>query len=560
MSYDGISIREAMERINRITNGWFLPQVQRQYVWGQRSESEGYICLLLDSIFKGYPIGGIVVWETEQSVPFREFMRDYYEGTHPIIVDETRWGCPKSLIYDGQQRLQTLYSVLFHRFNNQILGFDLLFNPNLKGVELDDTGFSFFKDKKSIPPTVILLPELGSFSPGNHTQKAKLEERILQGTTFTVEEKILIKSNISCLWDVFVEKNKRSIAFYKVESANESEVIEIFRRLNIGGISLTQSELVLSEIKAKHYNFEEKLWAASELIRQKTFGYHFSSAEILQFLFLQIFGSTKIDSKRITATHVDDFSNKLDQATQVMCEFFEHYLWGQFHVNHCSIVPRGQALLPLMSYLLSLKTKGHPYEIKRLTSENLRKINKYFLLSQFCDWNTQTMIGKFTEAAKASGDAGQDFPFEKISAIAELKNRPVNVFYHHFVGLPLFALKILTPNRSYLFFDASPQIDHIFPKALSDALGYKDKADVLWNYQPLPPGINNYKRAKHPLEFFKSSEGAKFFQDYDFLPKLESHIWSDYKRFIWFRHRRMRKDFKARYDLSIQRIKAKKEN
>ena len=31
-NYEGISIREAMEKINNIANGWFLPQIQRQYV------------------------------------------------------------------------------------------------------------------------------------------------------------------------------------------------------------------------------------------------------------------------------------------------------------------------------------------------------------------------------------------------------------------------------------------------------------------------------------------------------------------------------------------------
>ena len=68
MSYEGISVREAMEKLNNLNSGWYLPYIQRQYVWGERSESEGYVCLLLDSLLKRYPIGGLVLWETMKPV------------------------------------------------------------------------------------------------------------------------------------------------------------------------------------------------------------------------------------------------------------------------------------------------------------------------------------------------------------------------------------------------------------------------------------------------------------------------------------------------------------
>ncbi|MES0874411.1 DUF262 domain-containing protein [Sinimarinibacterium thermocellulolyticum] len=108
MSYSGISIREALDKINAPNAGWYLPQVQRQYVWGARHESETYICLLLDSLLRRYPIGGIVLWETEQKVPYRRFIGDYTPGQYAKQVDVGLWGAAKLLVYDGQQRLQTL--------------------------------------------------------------------------------------------------------------------------------------------------------------------------------------------------------------------------------------------------------------------------------------------------------------------------------------------------------------------------------------------------------------------------------------------------------------------
>jgi len=557
MSYSGISVRDAMERLNCLNNGWYLPQIQRQYVWGQRYESEAYICLLLDSLFRGYPIGGIVIWETEKKIPFREFVKDYNEGNYAKIVPDSRWGTAKSLVYDGQQRLQTLFSVLYHRFNNRTLGFDLCFDRETKNVDVEDTGFLFVDNNRKIPPTCLLMPELCSYSSGNQRQKAELENRFLGLDGLSEQEKLLIRSNIGALWDIFVDRKTNSIAYFKVLSDNDDEVNEVFRRLNIGGITLTQTELVLSAIKSRFFDFEEKLWFISTMIKNNTFGFHFSSSEILQSIYLLIFGSSKIDASRIEKQHYEQFYKLLDDSQTVFVEFFENYLWGQFKINDDSIVPRKQALLPILVYLFSRKEKGHSFEIKRLQEKNLSLIHKYFLLSQFCDWNTQTMIVKFSAQAKSAGELGKDFPFEEIAVIAEQKNRNATLFYHQFVGLPLLALKVLTPNRAYRVFESKPQIDHIFPTALIDDSDYKAKVNVLWNFQPLPPVINNFKRAKHPYDFFSSPEGSKFYSDYDFLPDLNNQVWRDYRMFLFSRHKQMRKYFKKRYGIPIIRHKIK---
>src|SRR5690242_2502002 len=100
MSYKSISIREAMQNVNKTHSGWFLPQVQRQYVWGQRYESESYICLLLDSLFRGYPIGGMVLWETNAKVPHHEFLTDFSRGKFAKQVDSGLWDRHKFLVYD----------------------------------------------------------------------------------------------------------------------------------------------------------------------------------------------------------------------------------------------------------------------------------------------------------------------------------------------------------------------------------------------------------------------------------------------------------------------------
>ena len=160
MSYQGISIREVVHKINAPANGWYLPATQRLYVWGSRYEGELYICKLFDSLLRSYPIGGLLVWQTPDRVPFRTFLTEYESDAATKIVDEGLWGREdKSLVYDGQQRLQTLYSCLRYTFNGKVLTYDLTFSLADADADQDQTGFSF-RDKDVVLPHLLRMNEL----------------------------------------------------------------------------------------------------------------------------------------------------------------------------------------------------------------------------------------------------------------------------------------------------------------------------------------------------------------------------------------------------------------
>ena len=74
---------------------------------------------------------------------------------------------------------------------------------------------------------------------------------------------------------------------------------------------------------------------------------------------------------------------------------FSGYLNGLFKINHASILPRWLAVLPIAAYLTWRKRKGDEWRIRALGATELQLIDQYFLLSQICDWNTQTMVNAF---------------------------------------------------------------------------------------------------------------------------------------------------------------------
>ena len=74
-----------------------LPEMQRRYVWRSTRVRD-----LLDSLYRGYPSGAILLWETDEDVPLQEFavtqQKNPYQSTR--------------LLLDGQQRLTSLSAVI----------------------------------------------------------------------------------------------------------------------------------------------------------------------------------------------------------------------------------------------------------------------------------------------------------------------------------------------------------------------------------------------------------------------------------------------------------------
>ena len=201
MGFQTISVKEAVNNINANSNGWFLPAVQRPYVWGSRYESEKYICKLFDSILNGYPIGTLIVWNTDKEVPYREFMNDYEDGKIASLVDKSLWErTDKWLVYDGQQRLQTLFSCLKYTLNKRILAYNLLYKTDNTD---EDYGFEFI-DKNTDNPGYIKLPALFSKTDAEKVSYRKKIQKTL--TSLTEDEETLFETRFDKLWSVFVDR------------------------------------------------------------------------------------------------------------------------------------------------------------------------------------------------------------------------------------------------------------------------------------------------------------------------------------------------------------------
>lgn len=101
-----ITVARALAHVH--ARQYVLPAIQREFIW-----SPAQICLLFDSLLRGYPIGSFLLWEVSadqaQDFRFYEFLTDYHEKSHPYAaLAHIPPGQAVTAVLDGQQRLTGL--------------------------------------------------------------------------------------------------------------------------------------------------------------------------------------------------------------------------------------------------------------------------------------------------------------------------------------------------------------------------------------------------------------------------------------------------------------------
>ena len=77
-----------------------IPPFQREFVWSPRD-----ICFLLDSIYRGYPIGSFIFWRTSRCLP-------HHREIGGLKLNDISPGSLIDYVLDGQQRITSLYAAI----------------------------------------------------------------------------------------------------------------------------------------------------------------------------------------------------------------------------------------------------------------------------------------------------------------------------------------------------------------------------------------------------------------------------------------------------------------
>jgi hypothetical protein len=231
--------------IMEVENGKLgLPELQRGYVWPAKKVRD-----LLDSMFKGYPIGYLMIWDSQDST----------DKSKQIGTDKHAYSAPKSLVIDGQQRLTSLYAVMRgkkivdEKFNEKPI--IISFNPLTRAFEVGDNA-----KKRAVDwiydISEVFLNESRAFAYITKKVQAIAESREKVGAALEESEIETIQQNIQDLLSL----GSFSVPTLEINSnADEESVADIFVRVNSGGEKLGEDDFILTLISVYWQEGRQKI-------------------------------------------------------------------------------------------------------------------------------------------------------------------------------------------------------------------------------------------------------------------------------------------------------------
>jgi hypothetical protein len=200
-----------------------LPDIQRPFVWSNAKVRD-----LLDSMYRGYPVGYLLFWETGAA-----------SDRARIIGPDGKQKAPSLLIVDGQQRLTSLYAVmrgipvLRDNFLHETIR--ISFNPLEGKFEVPDAATDrtpeFLPDISAVLTRDSFSVITGYLSRIEATRKLAEEER---------------DRAIKAITRLFELQGYPFVALELNATATEEQVADVFVRINSEGKKLNQSDFILT--------------------------------------------------------------------------------------------------------------------------------------------------------------------------------------------------------------------------------------------------------------------------------------------------------------------------
>ncbi|OLR44387.1 GmrSD restriction endonuclease domain-containing protein [Helicobacter pylori] len=539
------SIKNVVDELNV---RYFLPNIQCEYVWLKKAD-EKKIEQLFDSILRGYPIGSFLFWklqkediaksdeQDENKLNFQlyQFITNYDERKphNEKIYIEQIMRDELCIVLDGQQCLTSLYIGLKgtrtlkkkgarydnpNAYEEKRLYLNLKHQPNMDNPE-DNYQFEFHAKA----PT----------NDENHFW-FKVGDILELESVWNYAEKQGIKGNaldlLEKLKDAF--HTKQLISFFEEKEKNLNKVLNIFIRVNSGGVKLSYSDLLMSILTASFSSdIREKMNELVDALKLKGFP-NMEQDQVLKTYLLLIGKDTTFELKNFNKNNIKEIEENWEKITES--------------------IYNAAKLLETFGYAGHL---GSAYILSSLAY--------FYFLKQKMDKNDEEQALKFVRNAQIMGYFGESTD-TKLSIIAHSikEARTFEAFNHNLAKHQTWPLKItndaiedmmcssghdrvfpilqiLYPNLNYK--TTTFHIDHIYPKSKFNEKNKKlDKdfykwGNYLYNLQLLEGAENSAKKDKDPevwlKEEYKNEQAIEEYKKRNYIDPTLKLEWENIKEF-----------------------------
>ncbi|GHQ04856.1 hypothetical protein VN1210_09590 [Helicobacter pylori] len=539
------SIKNVVDELNV---RYFLPNIQREYVWLKKAD-EKKIEQLFDSILRGYPIGSFLFWklqkediaksdeQDENKLNFQlyQFITNYDERkphNEKIYIEQISRD-DLHIVLDGQQRLTSLYIGLkgtrtlkkkYAKKNNpndyeeKRLYLNLRHQPNMDNPE-DNYQFEFHakapeNDKKHWWFKVGDILELESV--WNYAKDHGIE-----GNALSLLEK---------LKDAF--HTKQLISFFEEKEKNLNKVLNIFIRVNSGGVKLSYSDLLMSILTASFSSdIRGKMNELVDALKDKSFS-NMGQDQVLKTCLLLIGKDTTFELKNFNKNNIKEIEENWEKITESIynaAKLLETFGYAGY---------LGSAyILSTLAYFYFLRQK-----MDKNDEEQALKFVRNAQITSYFTSSTDTKLSIINHSIKETQTfetfnhnlaKHQTCPLKITNDVIESTVRASS----NALVFPI--LQILYPNLNYK--TTTFHIDHIYPKSKfnekneklnQDFYGWKD---YLFNLQLLEGQENSAKKDKDPeawlKEEYQNEQAIEEYKKRNYIDPTLKLEWENIKEF-----------------------------
>lgn len=191
-----------------------IPEVQRPFVWDNTKVRD-----LMDSLYKGYPIGYVITWQNPN-----------------VRLKDGKLSEGKKILIDGQQRITALRAAVLGEYviNKEYdkVKIKIAFNPQTESFEVQNP--AILKDKSWIPDISEVMTS------------GSIIQIVRKYAELNADKDIdLIERNISNLLSI---QHKQIGTIDLAHDLDIETVTEIFIRINSQGVVLSQADFAMSKI------------------------------------------------------------------------------------------------------------------------------------------------------------------------------------------------------------------------------------------------------------------------------------------------------------------------
>jgi len=486
--------------LNELENGFFaIPEIQRPFVW-----TSGKVRDLADSIYRGDPIGAIIVWEMP-----RKFIEEYGELLRPLAeglnIKNSRY-----MVIDGQQRLISLLLIkngelkLLQRGGVRTKKLELYFHPIKEEFTLE-------RKKVKSQKSWIRVKEV-----------IEVDDTYLLLSKHQLINNQLARTTINRLKESF---KTYTVTVIKIGLQYSSEdgflglferISRMFEKLNTRGVRVRLPDLIEALLTAKtrkEIGESFKLKFTDVLEQAKLLGF-----DIPETVGIRIYMAISTDAIRFKECRAtletmrgDEIMERLEATRITLNETIN--MIKDFGIDSTQYLQSKYLLVPVAYYTWIAALKPH----KALSIDERKLIRKWILLASFNERYTGKLETDLREdiedlKEKKSMDALienlpiKDLSSEMLEGEYEEKHLALLKMLYRINEAPDWDLRIIREGRIprkvlELSYDESER-HHIFPETLLRRNGYEDELinDVA-NMTIISKGANNYIRYNAPKEY-----------------------------------------------------------